>query len=322
METIGFKNLTHKDFLDKTLVSQFKKDLIFFDRILIPMELFEKTRSYLDEHKKMLPEQLLSAYHRNLQEIELLKENDLVADYSMLEKLTDFMKLKGSGTSNDYDMENLRVLEQGLIESGMAVGSEPESPDYGAEFLDRRMEYGDLIARVSALSHRRTEGVDALPLIHTMQTNFHKINTEKINVAQVVFKKFPLPGPGVDWTQIVEFRNDQSIQASLAELKAWMEEISSTRKDKVAIEGELELMMNRYREYMRVHEMEYNLGEVKTIVKISAQILGDLVKMNLGDVADTVFSIFDREVNMMKAEINAPGRQVAFLSAAKSHFED
>lgn len=314
MESVGFKNFTHKDLLDITLIGQLKKEIMFFDKIMIPAELFEKTKDFLYENKKFLSEELVNQLSKNLNEIDLLEKYGVLSKYNHTEKFNNILKVSGEESQEINKMAHqvIFVGQEIIREAGKASSD---------DFLNSRVQYGDLVSRMSALLHRNIEFIDAIPLIHNFQTNHLKINTEKIDVAQVVLNKFPEPTANTDWEKIINFKNDKGVDRSLTELKAWMEETSISGKDKNAIKLELELLINRYQEYMNIHKIEYGLGSFRSVIKISADILGNLVKIKWGDVAASLFDIFGHNIDLMKAEMEAPGRQIAFLSKAENYFQ-
>ncbi len=312
METVAFKHFTHQDLLDKTLIVQLKKVLIFFDRLLVPIELFEKTREFLEAAG--LPEELKQILKSNLHEIELLEQYELLSKYS---HLADYANLANVGFKDNQDLNRL-VLQ--VRAAGQEIISEAGTAS-ADDFLDSRVQYGDLVSRVSALLHRKAHSINGVPLVNSFQTNLFKIDTEQVDVAQVVLRKFPVPTPATDWERIIGFREDDAVQKSITELTMWMDDISKSGKDRVAIELELESMINRYREYMDVHKMMYDMGCIRSVIRVTADILGNVAKLNWGTAADSVCNILSKNIELTKAEIDAPGRQVAFFYKAEDCFQ-
>jgi hypothetical protein len=78
--------------------------------------------------------------------------------------------------------------------------------------------------------------------------------------------------------------------------------------------------MAKYEKHMKVHRMKTNRSTFQTVVTTSASLLEDLAKFKWGEAAKLLFSFSERKVQLMEAEMNAPGSEVAYLIKAKKEF--
>jgi hypothetical protein len=66
--------------------------------------------------------------------------------------------------------------------------------------------------------------------------------------------------------------------------------------------------------------MKMGEGMVETVVTVGADLAEDFVKLKWGDIARGLFGIRVRRMNLLEAELGAPGRVVAFVEAARNAF--
>ena len=64
---------------------------------------------------------------------------------------------------------------------------------------------------------------------------------------------------------------------------------------------------------MRLHRLKIETGRLETILTIGGDFIENLVKFNWGKLARTMFTLKHRRVELIEAEISAPGLEVAYL---------
>ena len=77
--------------------------------------------------------------------------------------------------------------------------------------------------------------------------------------------------------------------------------------------------LREYEHYLHLHKIKFGLETTATIAEAGLNI-GDLLTFNYGGAARSAFA-FRKEASDIKiAELSAPGREVAYISMARSEF--
>ncbi len=146
-------------------------------------------------------------------------------------------------------------------------------------------------------------------------------NSEKASVAQIVIKKLPLPNNETPWEQIIDYRNDSENQKSLLSLRRWIRKISTENLPPAEIEEEIEWLTNEFQSHMKIHKMKANTEALEIIIKTPLETIENLLKLNFSKISDPLFAIKKRQINLMEAELNAPGREMAYIIKASDTFQ-
>jgi len=57
-------------------------------------------------------------------------------------------------------------------------------------------------------------------------------------------------------------------------------------------------------------------------MSFSLEVTENVLKLRLKNAIDALYSVHDRRVALLEAELSAPGREVAFISQAQDYFPD
>ena len=181
---------------------------------------------------------------------------------------------------------------------------------------------GDVMGRAIALSLRDMKGLDAVSTIAP-----HKLVNQLVpsaqglgDVVQVVLDGLPVPAETTAWEAIIEFRSDATAIAKLLGLRRWMNQMATGTIDPQKLEQEIEWLLHEYEEHMRLHQLKINKGSLEMVVTLAAGLVEDVVKLKFRDAAGLLFERTHRRIALMEAERGAPGRELAYLSKARSAF--
>ena len=139
-------------------------------------------------------------------------------------------------------------------------------------------------------------------------------------VAQIVLKSIPIPEEQTPWEDILEFREDIEARGHFYRLKSWMNSLVSAGHSPHEVEDELRELLFEYENFMKIHRMKFNLGLLETIVTTSAEVAEGLVKFKWSKAAKSLFSLKHRHIDLLDAERQAPGRQVAYILDTRQRF--
>lgn len=148
--------------------------------------------------------------------------------------------------------------------------------------------------------------------------SFSKFTTS--NVVQVVINKLPLPDGMTPWEGILDYRNDSEVKNDLIALNRWMRKITSENLSGNEIEEELEWLINEFQSHMKLHKIKATTETIETVIKAPLEIIENLIKLKWSKIPDPFFAIKKRQISLMEAELNAPGREIAYIIKARESF--
>ena len=136
----------------------------------------------------------------------------------------------------------------------------------------------------------------------------------------IVFEAFPEPDENTSWEQIAEFRSDPDTASQVLALKRWMSKVARQSASATEIHQEIDWLIHEYQAHMRLCRMKITTGALETIVTAAGEALENIAKLRFGALAKSVFSLKRRRIEMLDAERQAPGRELAYIIRARSVF--
>ena len=146
----------------------------------------------------------------------------------------------------------------------------------------------------------------------------HEIpNSNKGSIVQIVINNLPLPSSETPWEQILDFRNDGENEKNINNLRRWIRKIATENFTPNEIEDEIEWLLNEFEKYMKLHKMKANTETIEVITKAPLEFLS----LKFSKIIDPLFAIKKRKINLLEAEMNAPGREMAYIINANETFQ-
>jgi hypothetical protein len=176
------------------------------------------------------------------------------------------------------------------------------------------------ILRLMSIIMEKVKGVTAVTTLPHTEYNRDLPNSNKSNVVQIVINNLPLPNNETPWEQIIDYRNDLETQKYLMSLRRWISNTSKQNLSSIEIEQEIESLINDFQEHMKLHKLKANTETVEVIVNSSADIIGNLLTLKFSKVINPLFAIKKRQLSLLEAESNAPGREMAYIIKTKDTF--
>lgn len=147
--------------------------------------------------------------------------------------------------------------------------------------------------------------------------NLDQPNLREQIVYQATFSRLPIPSELTPWEQVLEFRSDRKVREHFVALRRWIDKTVPSDLSLKEVQGELDYLLNSYENYMRIHRIEFRWELLRVILSApAAAIKCDWVKL-----ASLPSDIAKCRINLLKAELNAPGREIAYLVRAREEFE-
>jgi hypothetical protein len=180
----------------------------------------------------------------------------------------------------------------------------------------------DIVCRLECESLRRSREVEAVSLRRPSPRVV--ILGERValgDIHNIAIKAMPQPSETTSLESILDFRRDPETKRKLLAFRRWMAGMAKLTSPRRELMDELEWLLGEYETHMRVHKMKIRKGVFETVITGAAEIAEDFVKIKWGKLAKVPFAISARKIELLEAELNAPGREIAYIAHARSEFE-
>jgi hypothetical protein len=183
----------------------------------------------------------------------------------------------------------------------------------------QHMKYSISDLRLYAAVLRISEGVDATPIscrnaIGTMYQTGHS------PAISVILRQLPIPSENTPWQDLLDFRSNEEARGSLVALRKWIRKLAKEGLSQTEIEEEFEYLLHSYKEHMNYHNIKWKHGLLKTIISIPFELAENIVKIKWKDGIAALFSVQKNRLALMKAELDAPGREITYVLKAREKF--
>lgn len=220
-----------------------------------------------------------------------------------------------------FDAEQYRLtIDKDETGAEELVNEIPHLPSPESRGPDTASILQDYVARSVAFALRRELKVDALPILSTLPPAEISLQNKKTSVASIVLKNLPVPTEQTSWERIIEFRNDTDAFNKFLDLRNWMNEVAQGQMSVIECEQKLEYLISQYRRHMAIHELKAKTTTFQALIVSTAELLENLVKIQWGKLAKSLFAVRDEQIQLLQGELTSPGSEVAFIVAAHEQF--
>ena len=287
-EIIAVKSLFNA-FTNK--VEGLKRELLLFDKIAIDrVEKFFQVRRHQN--------------HDLIREIRWLYEQELVISGPNL-----FDSSIREDASLQFELQPIKKLESETAKGQLKTPEE----------IGRMLFLLELHTRLSSIVLNRQAGMEAYPLLLVSLSDDPR-PTEKQDILEIVLNQLPIPSEKTPWEHILEFREDPDSKSRFLALRNWASELSHSDLTVLEIEQKLEYLLDQYERHLKLHKMKINKGVLETVVVSVAETAEDLIKFKWGKLAQSLFALKHRKVNLLEGELTAPGSELAYVIKTKESF--
>lgn len=284
----------------KNYSSQLKQQALLFDQIGI------LGLSSMNEFLDMWQSQIinLDSLGTLVSELRWLEENNIVFEANIQEELKPKAHVKIT------DIEK-------LFETQEVIAKKFDKNEYGDDLTKLIIEHDAIILRLMSQVMEATKEINVVTTLPYTEYTRELPNSSKSDIAQVVIKKLPLPSNETPWEQLIDYRNDAKTQKSLLDLRRWIRKISTENLAPHEIEEEIEWLINEFENHMKLHKMKENTEAVEVITKAPLEFL----ELKFSKIIEPLFAIKKRKINLLEAEMNAPGREMSYIIKTRDAFQ-
>lgn len=221
-----------------------------------------------------------------------------------------------------------------LMSKGLLVDPYPDDDD--TEWINRLFEAADhtvepdgvpfwshaAIARAAAAMLRQERHWNALPLVTDDDDWVVPADRadRRADVVQIVLKELQAPGGNHGFEDVVAFRDEAREQGLIQSLRVWMNGMAAGTLTPVEVTDVLADLTSRYDRALHLEKRSKATSVVETVVVTTAEVAESLVKFQWSKLARKLFTVRHHRIDLMKAEANLPGREVAYIVKARDTF--
>lgn len=301
-----------------------RRELLLFDQLALPF-LEETIEVWSDSEAS-------SELNQRAAELEWLADKGIVVAPAVNQPKTgplvndykDYISMQAEiheqihkmGQFAEYDGNISKV--DGILKRAKAYAAKTGDTD----IINRTMQMSDQsdehLSRVIAADLCQRTGTLAIPVLPTRIENPLSTGVSRVDALNIAIHSIPFPAKDVPLERLLDFRNDPDVKADFLALHKWATSTVTVRKNPTEILEEVEYLVSQYERHMKIHRIELGTGALETLVTIGAEALEDVVKLKWGSAAKLLFSLRKRNVGLLKAELSAPGKELAYLVKASS----
>ena len=149
---------------------------------------------------------------------------------------------------------------------------------------------------------------------------------EENNGLQAGFKlavsKVPVPSENTSWENIFDMLEDDELIASAARLRSWVREVTKENLGQSEINDRLEYLLYDYKKHMRVHTSKFSTSTLEIVVVGGTEFIENALQLKFSKAIGKLFSIRKSGIDLLGAEMEAPGRQVSLIAKLEKKFQD
>jgi hypothetical protein len=308
-----------------------KQRLLFFDRIGI-FELDRTIDQWRSGGRGRIPGLVEAA-----NELDFLRSRGFVFDaepflekYTVHERIRPFLKTYADALNAEESLSRLREISDDLgVALKDAMAFVILKLEYYMRLQRKRKKEKDWVelyfllnarrqfeARWCARCMQRIDGLEASAVL-SQQPRWDYLEEmieaprPSTNVVDVVLDKLPMASELTPWEAIFDFKADTEAQGYLNKLKIWMRNVARRKLTATEASEELEDLLFEYKKHLKMHKLSCRRGTLGGTFVAAAEILEDLAKIKWGKAAGAVVSIFDNRLELLKAELNNPAKEIS-----------
>jgi hypothetical protein len=300
---------------------------------------------------------ILKKYSLLFDKVHLIKVNGLHGFYDMLHRSgiiderrtnaeVDFLEKQGFISGIDeasYQMLLRTLVDSGLLEEdwrldelfnshltyasiiSLAIKDEFGDGSYRKSVEERKKkpgiseEFSDSFARITSvvLAHQNKQ-TDLVPICFSDLEDDGLDDLQTKTVWSVGLDQFPVPGPGSAWEDVLNFKEE--MRDKQWHFRRFLHSMISKKQTEAEIRDDIEWSLNEYTKAMKLHKLKAGESFIEVCVIPVIELAEDLAKFNWSKIAKGALSVKKRQVELMEAEMKAPGRECAYIFEVQKRF--
>lgn len=163
-----------------------------------------------------------------------------------------------------------------------------------------------------ATNSLRNAGYDAVALQPFPRPDESRNNMQKQEVIDTIIKDMPSPVYDTPWQDIIDLRQEEEFKNKVRLFRQWADTIS-VDKTAFQINDEVRTAIYEYEKYLKAIGVKYQRSALEIAITASAELLENIVKIRISNIAKMAFSYRDVRAQLTIEEQKAPGRQLSMV---------
>lgn len=200
--------------------------------------------------------------------------------------------------------------------------------------LQAFIEYDQLISELSSETIARLysfvmsydKSTNFVPILNRLSdwksadTNETSLPSPKLRVINAVFNSMPMPNANTPLEEVLDFKKDAEAKGHILALNNWIIDASTKNLSVTEIEQKIEYLISEYEKFIRINKLKFEASKFEIVVTSIAEVAENLARLKFSKVSQSIFQLFKNDVKLLEAEMNAPGKEIAYLSSARQKF--
>lgn len=175
----------------------------------------------------------------------------------------------------------------------------------------------DELSRGVAAMFSATDMVSAVALVSSPDVQ----GGTRTNVLHAVLNELPLPTTETPWEDIFAWRHDADARRKYARLRHWINQLARSDVSRIEVKDAVAAALADYQTYMSLHYRSMQRSRSEVVLLTTAEVLEDLVSFKWSRAIGRLFALHRSEASILAEELKAPGREIAYISAARERFK-
>ena len=158
-----------------------------------------------------------------------------------------------------------------------------------------------------------------LPLLTSPNLSAWRAST-KDSILRLVLHELPMPDDTTPWEAIADWRSDAEARRQYRRLRNWISGMARSAWSEADVYDTLATLLDDYTTYVLIHHKHLRRGRLEVISTITAGLLEDLAHMRPSSAMERLFALSRDELTLLETELNAPGREIAYIASARERF--
>lgn len=157
------------------------------------------------------------------------------------------------------------------------------------------------------------------PAFYDQSPPFHSTTASRLTaILKVGLTALPKPDQTAAFQDILDFK--AALHDKQWGFRRFLKRLATKEYTAYEIRDEVEWLIGEYTKAMKIHHLKATQSFVDIFIVSPVEIIENLAKLNWSKVAKGVLSVKKRNVDLLEAEMNAPGRECAYVFDARKRF--
>jgi len=194
-------------------------------------------------------------------------------------------------------------------------------PHYAYPLRTSYRTLSEIVTRQHAIYLDHLFGMETVPVFERGIHKTLKLDTHTVpnhSTLRIASSYLPVLRGNNSWDDILAFREEA--RDKLWNFRRFLQTLSSKKQTESETRDDIEWSLNEYRKAMKLHNLKAGNSFMEVYVLPAIELIEDIAKFNWAKIAKGALSVKKRQIDLMEAEMKAPGREVAYIYDAQKRF--